>query len=77
MRRRSPISDSSGTSNTLSAPPPPRSTIAMRGWSPSACISKTTSASKTLPYQAVKRSRSVVRVATWLKPDVMGMAISF
>ena len=47
----------------------------MRGWSPSAAISNTTGASKTSRYQAVKRSRSVVRVATWLKPSVIAMGL--
>ena len=37
---------SSGTSKTFSAAPPPRSMTAIRGWSPSAAISKVMSASK-------------------------------
>ena len=49
----------------------------MRGWSVagSASIENVTSAPKTRPYHSAKRSRSVVSVATWLNPDVIGTAI--
>ena len=75
--RRSPMMASGGTSKMLSAAPPPSPTMAMRGWSPSAAISNCLSAPNASAYQATVRSRSALRVAMWLNPQVIGMARSF